>query len=455
VRKVQGDDVFAGTINGEGSVEVRATHRANDTTLARIIHMVEEAQAQKAPMQTTVDRFAKYYTPAVLLLAGAVIVLPPLLFGEPFSRWLYRGLVLLVISCPCALVISTPVSIAAGLASAARHGVLIKGGIYLERAGSLKAIAFDKTGTLTIGHPCVKEIIPMDGTVPADVLGIAASVEARSEHHLGRSIVEEAQRLGVPIRGAESFQAIPGLGAFAIVDGKKYYVGNHRLFDEKSFCSEELHEQMSVIDEEAHTVVLVGSETAPLGVIVLVDGLRKTSPEAIGALRDIGIRNMTMLTGDNDGTASAIAERLGIDYRSELMPADKVSSVRDLVREHEYVAMVGDGVNDAPAMAASTIGIAMGTAGTDTALETADIALMADDLMKLPFAICLSKKTLAIIRQNITLSILIKVVFLALAIPGFATLWMAVFADMGASLLVIFNGMRLFRIKEPLRCQVQ
>jgi len=452
VAKKQGDDVFAGTINGEGSLEVRATHRADDTTLARIIHMVEEAQAQRAPMQNTVDRFAKYYTPAVLCLAVLIIIVPPLLFGQPFSQWLYRGLVLLVISCPCALVISTPVSIASGLASAARHGVLIKGGIYLEKAGTLKAIAFDKTGTLTIGHPCVKDIISLDSHSAEEVLGIAAAVESHSEHHLGRSIVEEASRRGIPTRQIESFQSIPGKGAHAIIDGNTYYVGNHRLFEENKFCTHELHERMEEIEKEAQTVVLVGSESSPIGIIVLTDGVRKSSPLALDRLRAIGIKNMTMLTGDNHGTAAAIAERLGLDFHAELLPQHKVDTVHELVKKYGNVAMVGDGVNDAPAMAASTIGIAMGSAGTDTALETADIALMADDLSKLPFAICLSRKTLNVIKQNITLAILIKAIFLALAIPGLATLWMAVFADMGASLLVIFNGMRLFTVNESMQC---
>ena len=454
VAKSSGDDVFAGTINGEGSLEVRATHRAGDTTLARIIHMVEEAQAKKAPMQTFVDKFARYYTPAVLALAVLVVSVPPLLFGQPFTQWFYRGLVLLVISCPCALVISTPVSIASGLATAARHGVLIKGGVYLERAGALNAIAFDKTGTLTIGRPCVKEIIPLDHHTPEDVLAIAAAVEAHSEHHLGRSIVEEACRLGIPSRRIESFQAIPGKGAHAVVDGNTYYVGNHRLFEEMSLCTPELDERMEEIEKQTQTVVLVGRKEHPIGIIVLIDAVRKDSPEALRRLREIGVDNMIMLTGDHKGTAEAISEKLGLDYRAELLPQDKVDTVHRLVEKHGQVAMVGDGVNDAPAMAASTIGIAMGGAGTDTTLETADIALMADNLLRLPFAICLSRKTLAIIKQNITLSILIKVVFLALAIPGLATLWMAVFADMGASLLVIFNGMRLFAVKEDLHCPV-
>ncbi len=452
VVKKRGDTVFAGTINGDGALVVRATHRADDTTLARIIHMVEEAQAQRAPMQSFVDTFAKYYTPSVISLAALVVILPPLAFGQPFATWLYRGLVLLVISCPCALVISTPVSIVSGLASAARHGVLIKGGIYLEKAGSLKAVAFDKTGTLTIGHPCVKEIISLDSRPQEDVLGIAAAIEGHSEHHLGRSIVEEACRRGIPSRRIEAYHAIPGKGACADIDGETYYVGSHRLFEEMKFCTPVLDQRMEELEKQTRTLVLVGSKRGPLGIIVLIDAVRKSSRDALKLLRETGIRKMIMLTGDNKGTAAAIAKELDIDYRAELLPQDKVTTMHDLVEEHGHVAMVGDGGNDAPAMAASTIGIAMGTAGTDTALETADIALMADDLLKLPFAICLSRRTLSVIRQNIALSIAIKLVFLALAIPGMATLWMAVFADMGASLLVTFNGMRLFAVKETLRC---
>jgi Cd2+/Zn2+-exporting ATPase len=363
--------------------------------------------------------------------------------------------VLLVISCPCALVISTPIAIASGLASAARHGVLIKGGVYLERAGALNAIAFDKTGTLTIGHPCVKEIISLNHTAAEDVLGIAAAVEAHSEHHLGRSIVEEACRLGIPLRRIESFQAIPGKGAHALVDGRRYYVGNHRLFEEMRFCTPELDERMEEIEKQTRTVVLVGGEQGPLGIIVLIDAVRKDSSEALRLLREIGVDKMMMLTGDHKGTAEAIADKLDLDFRAELLPQDKVDTVHELVKEHGQVAMVGDGVNDAPAMAASTIGIAMGGAGADTALETADIALMADNLLRLPFAICLSRKTLSVIKQNIAFAILIKVVFLALAVPGFATLWMAVFADMGASLLVIFNSMRLFAVRENLHCPTE
>jgi Cd2+/Zn2+-exporting ATPase len=452
VAKKRGDTVFAGTINGDGSLVVRATHRADDTTLARIIHMVEEAQAQRAPMQNFVDTFAKYYTPAVISLAALVVILPPLVFGQPFATWLYRGLVLLVISCPCALVISTPVSIVSGLASAARHGVLIKGGIYLEKAGSLRAVAFDKTGTLTVGHPCVKEIISLDSRASEEVLGIAAAIEGHSEHHLGRSIVEEACRRGIPARRIEAYHAIPGKGACAEIDGETYYVGSHRLFEEMRFCTPELDKRMEELEKQTRTLVLVGNKSAPLGIIVMIDAVRKSSRDALRLLRETGIRKMIMLTGDNRGTAAAIAKELDIDYRAELLPQDKVATMHELVEEHGHVAMVGDGVNDAPAMAASTIGIAMGTAGTDTALETADIALMADDLLKLPFAICLSRKTLSVIRQNIAFSIIIKLIFLALAISGMATLWMAVFADMGASLLVTFNGMRLFAVKETLRC---
>jgi Cd2+/Zn2+-exporting ATPase len=298
----------------------------------------------------------------------------------------------------------------------------------------------------------VKEIIPLNSVTPGELLSIAASIESRSEHHLGRSIVEEAHRLKIPVKRVEAFQSFPGRGAQAVIDGESYYIGSHRLFEEMKFCTPELDEKMEEVEKQTQTVVVVGNHKAPLGVIVLMDSLRRHSLQAVRALREVGIRKMLMITGDNKGTAEAIANQLGIEYQAELLPQDKVDAMRELVKEHGYVAMVGDGVNDAPALAASTIGVAMGTAGSDSALETADIALMADDLLKLPFAICLGRRTLSIIKQNIVFAIAIKLIFLALAALGLATLWMAVFADMGASLLVIFNGMRLFSVKETAAC---
>lgn len=446
VEKKRGDIVFAGTINQKGSLEVRVTHLARDTTLARIIHLVEEAQAQKAPSQSFVDKFAKYYTPSVVLSAFLIATIPVFIFNQPFMDWIYRALVLLVISCPCALVISTPVTIVAGLAHAARKGVLIKGGVHLENAGRLKALVFDKTGTLTKGKTEVIDVVPLNKNNKEQVLEVAASIESCSEHHLGQAILTKAEEWKLEISEPSDFQSITGKGAQAKINGECFYIGSHRLFEENNFCTPELDQKMEEMEKESKSVVIVGNSKRVLGIIVISDAIRNNSKPTIDKLRSTGIRKIAMLTGDNKGTAEAIARELGIDeFRAELLPQDKVGAIKDFLEKYDKVAMIGDGVNDAPALAASTIGIAMGTAGTDAALETADIALMADDLSGIPFAVSLGKKALWIIKENISLALLIKGVFFALAIPGLATLWMAVFADMGASLIVIFNGMRLFK----------
>jgi len=447
VGKNRGDTVFAGSINQKGSLEVRVTHLAKDTTLARIIHMVEEAQAQKAPSQSFVDRFAKYYTPVVVIIALLTALIPVILFNQPYMEWLYRALVLLVISCPCALVISTPVTIVAGLTQAARNGVLIKGGVHLENAGKLKALVFDKTGTLTKGKAEVIDVIPLNNHDKEHVLRIAASIESRSEHHLAQAILAKAKEWQLKIEEPLEFQSITGKGARASIDGEDYYIGSHRLFEEKRFCTPELDNKMDELEKESHSVVVIGNSKQALGILVISDAMRSNAKPTIQSLRRMGIRRITMLTGDNEGTAKAIAKELGIDeYRSELLPQDKVAAVKDLLTKFGKTAMVGDGVNDAPALSISTLGVAMGTAGTDAALETADVALMKDNLSGIPFLIRLGKKALWIIKENITFALAIKAVFFALAIPGLATLWMAVFADMGASLIVIFNGMRLFNL---------
>lgn len=449
VEKNPGDSVFAGTINQNGSLEVDVTHLYKDTTLARIIHMVEEAQAKKAPYQHFVEKFAAYYTPAVIGGAILVALVPPLILGLPFAIWFYRSLVLLVIACPCALVISTPVSIVSGLSAAARHGILIKGGAYLEEIGSLKAIAFDKTGTLTKGIPRVMDVISLNEQPEAKILGLAAAIEYRSEHPLAKAIIEEAARQGIEYSNAMEFQALPGKGAKARVEGQVFYIGNHRLCEELGRCSLEIDARLLDLEREGKTTVILASEDRALGIIAVADELRKESAPSIQRLKAGGIGKIVMITGDNKGTAGAIARSLGIDeYHAELMPEDKVAIIKDLRERFVKVGMVGDGVNDAPSMAVSSMGIAMGTIGTDTALETADVALMKDDLSKLPFALKLSKRTLRVIKQNIAFSLLLKGAFIALAIPGLATLWMAVGADMGASLLVIFNGLRLLATGE-------
>jgi len=382
----------------------------------------------------------------VIAVAAAVAVVPPLAFGRPFGDWFYRALVLLVISCPCALVISTPVSIVSALAGAARRGVLIKGGVHLERAAAVRAVAFDKTGTLTLGRPEVVETVGFDGVEPAEVRLVAASIEARSEHPIARAIIRGAGGDHGALPAGEGFRALPGLGAEATVSGEPVVIGNHRLFEERGLCSPAIDRQLEATGQAGQTAVLVSRAGRTLGVIGVADRTRDTAREAVDQLRRAGVEHVVMLTGDNEQTAAAIASHLGItEWRSELLPADKVTAIEDLKRRYGAVAMVGDGVNDAPALAAADIGLAMGAAGTDAALETADVALMSDDLRAVPGFFRLGRATARNIRANVAVALGLKAAFLALAVAGAATLWMAVAADMGASLLVIANGLRLLR----------
>jgi Cd2+/Zn2+-exporting ATPase len=446
VDKSAGDDVFAGTINGYGALDVRVTHLRQDTTLARIIALVELAQSQRAPSQAFVERFAAYYTPAVIALAIGIAAVPPFVLGQPFEMWFYRALVLLVISCPCALVISTPVSVVSAIATAARRGVLIKGGVHLERIGSIRCVAFDKTGTLTKGAPHVVDVIPLNETAVDEILEIAAGLEARSEHPVGRAILARAVESGIALPAYAEFQSIPGRGAEAVVDGHPALIGNHRLIEERGLCNAAIHSTLEALAASGRTAVLVARQGRPLGIIALADRPRESARDAIEMLRQQGVQRIVMLTGDNQASADALAREIGVDEtHAELLPQDKVAVVHALKKKYGAVAMVGDGVNDAPALAAADVGIAMGAAGTDAALETADIALMADELLKIPFAMRLGRATLRNIQVNVTLSLGLKAVFLGLAVTGSATLWMAVMADMGASLLVIANGMRLLR----------
>ena len=441
-----GDEVFAGTINGRGALDVEVTKLRRDSTLARIIHLVEQAQAQRAPSQTFVDRFARIYTPIVLMLAVAVAVVPPLVAGGPRDDWFYRALVLLVISCPCALVISTPVSVVSGLAAAARKGVLIKGGIHLENLARVTCVAFDKTGTLSKGRVHVQSVTPLNGASTENVLALAAALENRSEHPIGRAIVERAQLLGLPVAPSVSFRAIPGRGAEATIDGATVVAGSHRFFSESGLSSPAVDDAVRGVANGGLTPVLVARDGVVCGVIGVADEMRDAAPEALDVLRAQGIRHVAMLTGDEETAARAFATELGVDeFRAELLPEDKLASVAALRRTHGVIAMVGDGVNDAPALAAADVGIAMGAAGTDVALETADVALMADELGKIAYAVRLSRATSRNIRANIGFSIALKGAFLAMAVAGIATLWMAVAADMGASLLVIGNALRLLR----------
>jgi Cd2+/Zn2+-exporting ATPase len=446
VEKASGDEVFGGTINGYGAIDVRVTHLRQDTTLARIIALVELAQSQRAPSQAFVERFARFYTPAVIAVAIAVALGPPLLMAQPFGAWFYRALVLLVISCPCALVISTPVSVVSAIAAAARKGVLIKGGVHLERTGRVRCVAFDKTGTLTRGSPHVVEVIPLNDTAADEILEIAAGLEARSEHPIGRAILARAVESGIALPESTEFQSIPGRGAEAVVGGQHALVGNHRLIEERGLCNAAIHTRLDALAASGRTAVLIARRERPLGIIALADRPRESARDAIDLLRRQGVERVVMLTGDNHASAAVLARELGVDETyAELLPHDKVEAVQQLREKYGTVAMVGDGVNDAPALAAADVGIAMGAAGTDVALETADIALMADELLKIPFAIRLGRATLRNIQMNVSLSLGLKAVFLALAVMGSATLWMAVMADMGASLLVIANGMRLLR----------
>jgi Cd2+/Zn2+-exporting ATPase len=467
VEKGPGDPVFAGTVNERGVLELKVTANAGDTTLAKIIRAVQQAQSQRAPTQRFVDTFARIYTPTVVVLAALVAFTPPLLWQTEFAPWIYKALVLLVIACPCALVISTPVTVVSGLAAAARLGILVKGGTYLEEGRKLKIVALDKTGTLTRGTPSVTDVVPFEGLSRDYLLQLAASLDAPSEHPVASAIVaawttsdatppaeaqsnggaaaspEAAARKSGELLLVEGFQSITGRGVEGTVDGVRYFVGNHRLAHENNVCGAHVESELARLELEGKTTVIVSDEQKSLGVIAVADTLRETSIEAVQQLHKLGVMTI-MLTGDNATTAKAIAKEVGIDdARGDLLPEDKLAALEALLISHGHVGMVGDGINDAPALARSSIGFAMGAAGTDTAIETADVALMQDDLRKLPAFIDLSRRTGNILKQNITVAIAVKAVFFVLALMGRATLWMAVFADLGASLLVVFNGLRL------------
>ena len=445
IEKQPGDEVFAGTINGRGGLEVLVERIHAHSTLARIVELVEHAQSQRAPSQSFVERFARVYTPVVLALAVVIAVVPPLAMGALWGAWVYRALVLLVISCPCALVISTPVSVVSAIAAAARKGVLIKGGARLEQLASVRCIAFDKTGTLTEGNLRVVEVAPLDGVAAPRLLQLAASLELRSEHPIGAAIVARAREDGITFAPVNGFESHPGLGADALVDGAPLAVGSHRLFERRGLCTDALHARLAAMPVDGRTTVIVGAG-APIGILAVADTPRASARDAVQLLRDQGIRHVALLTGDHEPAARALAASIGVDeVRADLLPGDKVDAVNALRARHGTLAMVGDGINDAPALAAADIGIAMGAAGTDAALETADVALMADELLKIPYALRLSRATVRTIRANIVFSIALKVAFMVLAVLGMATLWMAVVADMGASLLVIANALRLLR----------
>lgn len=446
VEKQVGDAVFAGTINERGAFEFEVTANKGNTTLARIIRSVQAAQGERAPTQRFVDEFARYYTPAVVVLAILIATVPPLFFGAEFMPWLYKALVTLVIACPCALVISTPVTVVSGLAAAARRGILIKGGVYLEEGYKLRALALDKTGTLTHGKPVVTDISELNHIAPEQALIIAASLNAHSEHPIAHAIVTKA-KLEKPL-DVTNFESLTGRGVKGTIGDTVYYLGNHRLMEELKVCGEHVESVLLPLEKQGKTAVVLATATQALCVFAVADTIRDSSVQAVKEMQEHGV-HCVLLTGDNQNTANAIAEEVGIkDVHGDMLPEDKLKAIDELRQRYGVVGMVGDGINDAPALAKSSIGFAMGAAGTDTALETADVALMEDDLRRIPLFIALSRKTSTVLKQNITLAIGIKAVFLLLNFVGLATLWMAVFADMGASLIVVFNGLRLLKFKQ-------
>jgi Zn2+/Cd2+-exporting ATPase len=442
----EGDRVYGGTFNQQGFLIIRAERTFTDSTFAKIVELVVEAQAQKAPRQILIDRFAQFYTPVVLVIALLIVGIPVIFLEAPFMDGFYRALVLLVIACPCALVISTPVTIISALTAAMQHGILIKGGIYLENFANLQVMVFDKTGTLTEGKFKVQQIHPLGDHTPQQVLIIAASLENKSDHPIARAICEQASRQQIQPAEVSEFYSLPGQGIEGVIGRHRYLLGNHKLFEQRNLCKTEIHGLLNTIEDQNHTAVLVGDETTVLGIISMADSVRPEAAPLIQQLKRQGIGKMILLTGDNHRTASAVARILQLDdYAAELLPGGKVEILNKLKDEFGSIAMVGDGINDAPALARADVGIAMAAGGSDVAIETADIALLDDNLHKLGMLRNLSTMTLRLIKQNIAVALGLKLIFIILAVSGMATLWMAVFADMGASLIVIFNGLRILK----------
>ncbi|MDP8205460.1 MAG: heavy metal translocating P-type ATPase [Candidatus Electryonea clarkiae] len=449
VVKTPGDELYSGAINGDGLLIMRVTKPASDSTLTRIIRLVEEAQSKRAHVEQWVERFARYYTPAMLGIAALIAFVIPVLSDGDWQRWIYNALVLLVIGCPCALVISTPVSIVAGIASAAKNGVLIKGGVFLEAPSKLKAIAFDKTGTLTYGKPSVQEIIPQNGISSSELLQLAASIENNSTHPIADAIVKKAQNENIELLECSEVIVHPGRGITGTIGNRRIKVGNPDYTGDAGATDEKISQQITNFLTEGFTVIAVKDEQHYYGVIALRDEVRKEAVSTIRKIKSLAIKSVVMLTGDQKIAAELVGNELQLDrVHSELLPEDKLNVVAELHSRFGNVAMVGDGVNDAPAMAKSSIGIAMGAIGTDTAIETADIALMSDELDRIPWLISHSRRTMSIIKQNVYFALGIKLVFIMLVLFGKATLWMAITADMGASLLVIMNGLRLLKVKK-------
>ena len=444
VDKTKGDPLFAGTVNQSGELEYVVSAKADASTLARIIHAVEAAQGTRAPTQRFVDQFARIYTPVIFLAALACAIVPPLFFGGEWLAWIYKALVLLVIACPCALVISTPVTIVSGLSAAARRGMLIKGGVYLEQGRSLKWLALDKTGTITVGKPALTDFQLVSGA-EQEALTMAVSLASRSDHPVSKAVADSPQAKTVTVQAVDAFEALLGRGVKGRIGGQLYYLGNHRLIEELKLCGSALEARLNVLELQGKTTVLVASEQAVLALVGVADTVKESSREAVAQLHALGIKTL-MLSGDNQHTAAAIAKQVNIDdAKGNQLPEDKVTAIAAMIGKEGLVGMVGDGINDAPALARADIGFAMGAAGTDTAIETADVAIMDDDLRKIPEFVRLSKATAAVLKQNIALALGVKAIFLGLTVVGMGTMWMAVFADMGTSLIVVINGLRLLR----------
>ncbi len=448
VHRAVGDAVFSGTLNGHGAMEIMVAKRYQDMLIAKIVQLVEEAEATKAPTERLIDRFSRYYTPAVVTLAVATMFLPTLLFGAPLEEWFYRGLVLLVISCPCALVISTPVSVVSAISGGARKGVLYKGGLYLERMGRIKVVAFDKTGTLTQGRPKVEEVVPLNGSTAREVLKVAASAENRSEHHLARAIMERAKEERIDIVEARGFTSLGGKGVAIIFQERRVFAGSPQFFREMNVDISPVEGRIAELSAAGKTVILVGTESGLMGMITIRDLPRDEARDVVDGLKALGVK-VIMLTGDDVKVAEGVAADLGIEeYRARLLPQDKAKAVEEYQKRYGPLLMVGDGVNDAPALARAEIGVAMGVAGTDVALEAADVALMGDDLRSLLYGMRLSRKGSAVIRQNVSVSLMVKLALTVLTFPGLVTLWMAILiGDLGVSLAVIGNALRLNRFR--------
>ncbi len=446
VLKEEGDVVFAGSVNERGALRVRVSKVADDSMLARIVHLVEQAQQKKAPVQMFVERFARIYTPAVVLLAVLTALLPPFLLQESFSSWFYKALTLLVIACPCALVISTPVTIVSAITRAARMGLLVKGGRQLEVLSKVKAVAFDKTGTLTEGKPRVTDIVALNSMGREEILRLAAALELHSEHHVASAILTEAAIASVQHGdvSVERFESVPGRGIEGVIDGNRYFLGNLEFSEEKGFCSPRVRSELHSLTKEGKTAIVFGKEGEAIAVLGLRDTARGESAAVVERLRKAGVEHMVIISGDRHESVSNVAREVGLAHTlSAQLPEQKLRAIEDLRKRYGVVAMVGDGVNDAPALAASSVGIAMGVSGTDAALESADVVLMSDDIGKVSTLLQLSSKAMAVVRQNIAFALTIKAVFLILSYAGLATLWMAVLADDGAAVVVILNGLRL------------